>query len=95
VRTETGIGTGDGPAVRPVGPRRGPLYRDALAPAPGDLRCGHREAEADSAEDLDAHLQRAHRLSGLAVGRCPECGAEVGTKNTLALHRREAHGTPA
>ena len=67
---------------------------DELAPAPGDLRCGHCEAEFDSTEDLDAHLRQAHVLPGIPVVRCPECEAEFGTENNLALHRREAHGAP-
>ena len=67
---------------------------DELAPAPGDLRCAHCEAEFDSTEDLDAHLRQAHRLSGVKSAFCPECQAEFGTENELALHRREAHGAP-
>jgi uncharacterized C2H2 Zn-finger protein len=67
---------------------------DELAPAPGDLRCAHCEAEFDSTEDLDAHLRQAHSLSAPRVVRCPECQAEFGTENEAAIHRREAHGAP-
>ena len=75
--------------------RRSPAEPDdELAPAPGDLRCAHCEAEFDSTEDLDAHLRQAHSLSGVKSVRCPECEAELGTENEVALHRREAHGAP-
>jgi uncharacterized C2H2 Zn-finger protein len=74
--------------------RTAPDPEDALAPAPGDLRCAHCEAEFDSTDDLDAHLRQVHALAGVPVARCPECEAEFGTENALAGHRREAHGAP-
>ena len=81
--------------AEPIDARRGPAAPDdELAPAPGDLRCGHCEAEFDSTDDLDAHLRQTHALPGVAVTRCPECRAEFGTENALAGHRREAHGAP-
>jgi uncharacterized C2H2 Zn-finger protein len=80
--------------VKPADRQRGPMTEDELAPAPGDLRCAHCEAEFDSTDDLDAHLRQAHALTGVPTARCPECDAEFGTENALAGHRREAHGAP-
>jgi uncharacterized C2H2 Zn-finger protein len=67
---------------------------EELAPAPGDLRCAHCEAEFDSTDDLDAHLRQAHGRPVVPRVTCPECDVEFGTENELAVHRREAHGAP-